>query len=69
VKPSKIFAPTVLRQAEDGQWYLMNGREKGWARSSFGPYMSLDDVRDAWAITIGRAGEDRFSTFREVTPA
>lgn len=67
--PLRLFAPTVLRQTENGDWHLMSGRDRGWSRFSYGPYLTLDDVRAAFAVVIGRAGEDKHSSYREVLPA
>jgi hypothetical protein len=67
---NKIFAPTVLRQcSQTGEWFLMSRQQGGWMRFSYGPYFTLDDVRESWAIDIGGAGEDAAGTFRRVAPA
>lgn len=66
--PTKLFAPTVVRMDERGDWYVMNGRERGWGRYARGPYLTLDDVRAEYGCTIDRAGEDEHSTYREVSP-
>lgn len=64
-----IFCATVLRQcSRTGEWFLMDKQTTGWASFAYGPYVSLDDVRAAWAVTIGGAGEDAFGSFRRVTP-
>lgn len=66
--PMRLFCSTVLRQDNDGFWFLMNRAATGWSSMAFGPYMSLDDVRAAFDVVLGRAGEDSHGTYREARP-
>jgi len=66
---ARLLGPTVLRMNSRGEWFLMNKQSAGWSSYCYGPYLTLDDVRERFAFTIIGAGEDRFGIFLRVAPA
>lgn len=62
-----ILAPTVVRRARDGHWWLMSGRERGWDRFGY-RYESLWVLASEWSLDWVALGRDEHSELIEVRP-
>ena len=66
VRKLDLYANTVLRKNTNGELFLVNYKNKGWASSAI-PFRSEKHLLDNYNVVLGNWMMDEFSEYRTVT--